>query len=322
MAEGGGEQNSLVDSITSTIFDAYNNVDKPLVAKIGTFLAGLIPVAAYQSNFDKQAGLKALADAKKKGLSLKAAQEAATAATKYGAMITNKNAKLFGWKPGLWNAITKPSQQINVPKSMPPITEAIKKAAFMAKKGFSVVKGLVKSPFTPLGVTAALLPTEGSATASNVGNLMSGPEPMGFPGLNTTSPNYTSNVLSQPSTSPVGVTPVSVSAPVSAPTESEPHSPEHDTTSSYFFTEEAKEKRAASSKRAASAKKAASKDGGRSKSKGRTTAAPASGPHGGGMTSSESAKAGRWGTSGRGEFDGGYGDPGMGVGMGGFGGWT
>lgn len=66
--------------------------------------------------------------------------------------------------------------------------------------------------------------------------------------------------------------------------------------------------------------KASKKGGGRSK--GRTTAAPASGPHGGGMTSSESARAGGWGTSGRGEFDGGYGDAGMGEGMGGFGGWT
>ena len=80
--------------------------------------------------------------------------------------------------------------------------------------------------------------------------------------------------------------------------------------------------REAAKNRAASSKRAASKGGGRSKSKGRTTAAPASGPHGGGMTSSESARAGGWGTSGRGEFDGGYGDAGMGEGMGGFGGWT
>ena len=71
------------------------------------------------------------------------------------------------------------------------------------------------------------------------------------------------------------------------------------------------------------AKSGGKKSGGKSKGKrGRTTAAPASGPHGGGMTSSQSAAAGGWGTSGRGEFDGGFGDAGMGEGMGGFGGWT
>ena len=325
MAEGGGEQNSLVDSITSTIFDAYNNVDKPLVAKIGTFLAGLIPVAAYQSNFDKQAGLKALADAKKKGLSLKAAQEAATAATKYGAMITNKNAKLFGWKPGLWNAITKPSQQINVPKSMPPITKAIKAAAPIARGlahigPLGAVLGLGELLLSPGEVPG----TKGLHSAAT--DVSSGPE---FGSVGTRGQlggqyglRGFSKGVPAPSqtTTPASVTaPVSVSAPISAPTESEPHSPEHDTTSSYFFTEEAKEKRAASSKRAAPAKKAASKGGGKSKSKGRTTAAPASGPHGGGMTSSESAAAGGYGSDPGGEFGG---TGGYGGGMGGFGGWT
>jgi hypothetical protein len=111
---------------------------------------------------------------------------------------------------------------------------------------------------------------------------------------------------------------VPMAVPAPAPAESEPHRPEHDTTSSYFFTEEAKGKRAASSKRAVAAKKAASKSGGRSKSKGRTTAAPASGPHGGGMTSAESAAAGRYGSDPEGEFGGtgGYGG-GMGGGL-----WT
>ena len=63
--------------------------------------------------------------------------------------------------------------------------------------------------------------------------------------------------------------------------------------------------------------KASKKGGGRSK--GRTTAAPASGPHGGGMTSSESAAAGGYGSDPGGEFGG---TGGYGGGMGGFGGWT
>tara|TARA_R100000656_G_scaffold120688_1_gene95163 strand:+ start:203 stop:775 length:573 start_codon:yes stop_codon:yes gene_type:complete len=70
----------------------------------------------------------------------------------------------------------------------------------------------------------------------------------------------------------------------------------------------------------ASAVQKAAKGGGRSKGKrGRTTAAPASGPHGGGMTSSESAAAGGYGSDPGGEFGG---TGGYGGGMGGFGGWT
>jgi hypothetical protein len=290
-----------------------------LVATIGAFLAGLTPVAVSQSKFDKQAGLKALADAKKKGLSPQATKKAIADAVKYGALISNKTAKKFGWKAGLLSAIFDKSKHTNVSGTMPPITEAMKKTAFMAKKGLSAVKGLVKSPFTPLGVTAALMPTEGPATASNVGNLMSGPEPTGFPGLNTTSPNYTSNVLSQPSTSPVGVTPASVTAPVSVSAPDDGVS-DHDPYGHKAAAAAASARKSSMARAAKDRAKASKKGGGRSK--GRTTAAPASGPHGGGMTSSESAAAGGWGTSGRGEFDGGMGDAGMGEGMGGFGGWT
>lgn len=293
-------------SITSTMFDAYNKFkdDPYATAKtLGALLTGLIPTATYQSYKDATKALGAIKAAGDKIPSAKAISEA----TKYGALIPNSIAKQLGWKTGLKSAILDPVKQIDVPKSMPPVT-----------KGLKAVKGLVKSPFTPLGVTAALMPTEGPATASNVGNLMSGPEPTGFPGLNTTSPNYTSNVLSQPSTSPVGVTPVSVAAPVSVSAPDDGVS-DHDPYG-HKAAAAAASARKSSMARAAKdrAKAKASKKGG-GRSKGRTTAAPASGPHGGGMTSSESAAAGGYGSDPGGEFGG---TGGYGGGMGGFGGWT
>ena len=144
---------------------------------------------------------------------------------------------------------------------------------------------------------------------------------LGLPGRAPATTRATATPVATPATAPVAAPTRAIAAPARRDDGVSDHDPY-----GHKAAAEAAKARKSSMARAAKARskaKASKSGGGRSRGKGRTTAAPVRGHHrGGGMSSSASAAASGFGTSSKGEFDGGYGDAGMGEGLGCFGGWT